>query len=86
MPTTRCSIDITVYSLCGTYSSFNEKKQKILKEKQKYTYLFLFFAIANILFITRAVYFKNFKWLNYEKYGAPNPFYLLSRACGKELS
>ena len=56
---------------------------KILKEKQMYAYIFIFFAVNAILFISRAYYFKDFKWLNHEQFDAPNPFYLLSRACGE---
>ena len=42
-------------------------------------FLFLIIVVNIILFIQRAVYFRNFSMLNGY---TPNPFYLLSRACG----
>ncbi len=43
-------------------------------------FLFSLSIINIILFIHRAYYFKDFSMLNGL---TPNPFYLLSRACGK---
>jgi len=45
-------------------------------------FLFLIIVVNIILFIQRAVYFRNFSMLNGY---TPNPFYLLSRACGRTL-
>ena len=45
-------------------------------------FLFILAAVNIILFIHRAYYFKDFSMLNGF---TPNPFYLLSRACGKNL-
>ena len=44
----------------------------------------LFLILTNIgLFISRAVHFRYFPMLNGFK---PNPFYMLSRACGRNIS
>ena len=45
-------------------------------------FLFILAAANIILFIHRAYYFKDFSMLNGF---TPNPFYLLSRACGKNI-
>ena len=50
--------------------------------KSLHTTIFIIMLINAILFIHRAYYFRNFSMLNGL---SPNPFYLLSRACGRLL-
>ena len=50
--------------------------------KSLHSALFVILLINIILFVHRAYYFRNFSMLNGT---TPNPFYLLSRACGRVL-
>ena len=50
--------------------------------KSLHSSLFVIFLINTILFVHRAYYFRNFSMLDGT---TPNPFYLLSRACGRVL-
>ena len=70
---------------------FLQKVQEALPHQFSMMYIrnnrqFLFFlivfiiAVNVILFVTRAYYFRDFAVLNGF---TPNPFYMLSRACGK---
>jgi len=53
-----------------------------IHNKSFHFFLFVVFLINAVLFIHRAYYFRNFSMLNGF---TPNPFYLLSRACGRSL-
>jgi hypothetical protein len=56
---------------------------KYFRNNQAFIFFLCFIILANmILFIQRAVYFRNFTMLSGY---TPNPFYLLSRACGRTL-
>lgn len=55
--------------------------KKYLQNNIPFVSFFCLIILVNlILFIHRAVYFRDFSMLNGY---TPNPFYLLSRACGK---
>eukprot|EP00090_Calanus_glacialis_P005272 TRINITY_DN14088_c0_g1_i1.p1 TRINITY_DN14088_c0_g1~~TRINITY_DN14088_c0_g1_i1.p1 ORF type:complete len:1071 (+),score=285.92 TRINITY_DN14088_c0_g1_i1:327-3215(+) len=56
---------------------------KYFRNNQAFIFFLCFIILANmILFIQRVVYFRNFTMLSGY---TPNPFYLLSRACGRTL-
>ena len=46
------------------------------------SFLFFLATVNLVLFVHRAYYFRNFSMLNGF---TPNPFYLLSRACGRSI-
>jgi len=60
--------------------TLKDLEARLQRQPQTYNFLAFFFGINLVLFVTRAVYFKGFAWLD----GTPgNPFYMISRACGK---